>query len=153
MVLLLLSTSSFACHSKLSPSADSLPQGEKDLQTGILEYVNQYRAGLHKPPLQMLSDLNAVATSHSMDMATGKTSFGHEGFDARWTSILKLEPSMKAMGENVAYGNISAKEVVNLWVGSEGHRKNLEGDFNYTGIGIAKSNDGTLFFTEIYIRK
>lgn len=151
MIFLLLSTSGFACQPAGLPTANASPK--IDVSTEILYYVNQYRASLHKPPLQLLPVVSTIAAVHSSNMAMGRTPFGHQGFDGRWIEILKAEPTMKAMGENVAFGKISAKEVVDLWIQSAGHRKNLEGDFNYTGIGIAAAKDRTLYFTEIYIRK
>jgi uncharacterized protein YkwD len=53
--------------------------------------------------------------------------------------------------ENVAYGNITAKEVVDNWLKSPGHRRNIEGKYTITGIGVAKSSDGTIFFTQIFV--
>ena len=33
---------------------------------------------------------------------------------------------------------------------SPGHRKNIEGHFDMTGIGVTKSSDGTIFFTQMF---
>jgi uncharacterized protein YkwD len=41
--------------------------------------------------------------------------------------------------------------VVDGWKNSPEHRKNMLGDFSLTGIGIAQSNDGGYFFTQIFI--
>jgi uncharacterized protein YkwD len=45
-----------------------------------------------------------------------------------------------------------AGTVVDGWKNSPEHRKNMLGDFSLTGIGIAQSNDGGYFFTQIFIQ-
>lgn len=124
-----------------------------EFQTDILSYVNDYRKSLEKPPLQLLQPINLIAIGHSLDMASHQIPFGHQGFDTRWDQIMKTEPGMMQMAENVAFGKLTAKEVVDLWINSPGHQTNLIGNYNFTGIGIAESEDGTLYFTQIYIRK
>jgi uncharacterized protein YkwD len=47
---------------------------------------------------------------------------------------------------------MGAREVVDGWLNSPGHRRNIEGDFRLTGIGIAKRSDGMVYFTQIFIR-
>jgi uncharacterized protein YkwD len=86
-------------------------------------------------------------------MAIRKTSFGHDGFEGRVKKIAQKLGGLKASAENVAYGHLSAKEVVNNWLKSPGHKKNIEGKYTMTGIGVVKANDGTLFFTQIFASK
>jgi uncharacterized protein YkwD len=45
-------------------------------------------------------------------------------------------------GENVAYGNVTADQMMNMWMNSAGHRANLLNP-NYTGIGIAAVTDSS----------
>jgi len=105
--------------------------------------------------LQMLNAASTQAYQHSKDMATGKTGFGHNGFEQRVQAIKKTMgvSIMSASAENVAYGELSAREVVNGWLNSSGHKRNIEGNYNLTGIGVAKDRSGTLFFTQIFLRK
>lgn len=93
----------------------------------------------------------AEAVKHSTAMADGKTAFGHDGFDARVGSIKRQLAATRKFAENVAYGHLGAKEVVDIWLNSPGHRHNIEGaTYNMTGIGTAKRADGTIFFTQIF---
>lgn len=94
--------------------------------------------------------ISAEALKHSASMAGGKTAFGHEGFDGRVGSIKRQLASTRKFAENVAYGHLDAKEVVDVWINSPGHRRNIEGAYNVTGIGTAKRADGTIFFTQIF---
>lgn len=123
----------------------------KGIEEEILDLVNEHRAELNLPPLRLVSAISKAAEQHSEDMADGKVPFGHSGFDARIDKILAKTGGMAA-GENVAYGSRTAIDVVKMWLNSKGHRKNIEGNFNLTGIGVAKNRSGTIYFTQIFIR-
>jgi uncharacterized protein YkwD len=57
----------------------------------------------------------------------------------------------RAAGENIAMGQPTPKEVVNDWMHSQGHRRNiLSKDFNYIGVGYVK--DGN-YWTQEFIGK
>lgn len=123
----------------------------KGIEDEILDLVNEHRAELNLPPLKLVSVISKAAQQHSEDMADRKVPFGHSGFDARIDKILAKTGGMAA-GENVAYGSRTAIDVVKMWLNSKGHRKNIEGNFNLTGIGVAKNSSGTIYFTQIFIR-
>lgn len=95
---------------------------------------------------------SSVAAGHSRDMAAGKAPFGHTGAKSREKAISRQIGTVLSMGENVAYGERSAKEVVADWLQSAGHRRNIEGNFKLTGIGLAKDRQGTIYFTQIFTR-
>ncbi len=122
------------------------------LTEDILKYTNQFRRSKGLPQLEMLKDLNAIARSHSKDMARGRRSFGHGGYDLRVVQAEKVIHSFHGMAENVAYGAQTAKEAFLLWKNSSGHRKNLLGNYKYTGIGTARSRNGTIFYTQLFVR-
>ena len=43
-------------------------------------------------------------------------------------------------------------EILQGWIDSPPHRANLQGAaYNRTGIGIARSADGTLYYTQLYV--
>lgn len=71
----------------------------------------------------------------------------------------------KAVAENVAKNKGNAdkcrvslpsrtkgcgKVAVDGWIASDGHRKNLLGDFCCCGVGVFLSKDGTWFFTQLF---
>ena len=84
-------------------------------------------------------------------MATKKIPFGHDGFDARMKGITQQLKNATGWAENVAYGPNTAKDVVDMWLHSPGHKKNIEGNYNLTGIGIEKSADGETYYTQIFV--
>lgn len=122
-------------------------------ERNILQYINQHRRSLGKPSLELATTASEQAYRHSRNMANRKTGFGHEGFDNRVEAIKKNAGWISASAENVAYGKLTAREVVEGWLNSPGHRKNIEGDYRYTGIGVYQDAKGILFFTQIFYRK
>jgi uncharacterized protein YkwD len=121
------------------------------METEILQYVNEDRKEHGLFPLQMNMMESSLAAKHSHDMASGKVKFGHDGFNARAKSIQKALGSTE-IGENVASGQMTAREVVDGWLKSPGHKKNIEGNFTLTGIGYAQDKKGDIYFTQIFSR-
>jgi len=122
-----------------------------DLDNDVLRYTNQFRRANGLPALVMRNDLNELARKHSEDMAKGKCGFGHSGFDKRYSKVKKIFQSCTA-AENVAYGSTNGREVVEMWENSSGHRENLLGKYNYVGIGTARSKQGTIYYTQLFVR-
>jgi uncharacterized protein YkwD len=120
----------------------------------IHHLVNKHRNEVGLKSLEYNNYMEEIATKHSRNMASGKVPFGHDGFNKR-AAILMKKINAEEVGENVAYGsgNITVQEIVKAWLESPGHRKNIEGNYNETGIGIATSKDGTLFYTQIFCRR
>lgn len=127
-------------------------ESETTIQNAVLFYINEYRQAHGLSKLIMDNRIVAQAKQHSLDMATHRMGFGHLDFDKR---IAKLRAQIKHAGagsENVAYNYKNAREVVNQWVRSSGHRRNIEGHFNLTGIGIVRDKQGKLYFTQIFLQ-
>ena len=122
------------------------------LDDEVLKYTNQFRKSKRLPALEMRDDLNTIARRHSEDMAKGKCSFGHSGYHQRELQVQKIIRVEYGMAENVAYGATTAKEVVSMWKGSSGHRKNMLGNYKYIGIGTARDKRGAIYYTEIFVR-
>jgi uncharacterized protein YkwD len=58
-----------------------------------------------------------------------------------------------AAGENIAYGQRTPEEVMNAWMNSSGHRANiLNPSYNQIGVGVAKSANGTFYWTQEFIK-
>ncbi len=156
LILLVISFTSCAQHRTIAVANNSSDYAEINLdgiEKDILFYINQYRESIGKDSLQMFDAASKEAAAHSADMATGITSFGHEGFEKRITNIAVSFGNLHGAAENVASGMLTAKAVVNGWLHSAAHKKNIEGDYSFTGIGVAKDKQGIIFFTQIFLRK
>jgi uncharacterized protein YkwD len=125
--------------------------GLDSMETDILRYVNDDRIQHGLSKLEMNTLESSLASKHSHDMAVGKVKFGHDGFNTRAKAIQKALGSME-IGENVASGPMTAREVVEGWLHSPGHKKNIEGNFTLTGIGYAADKKGNIYFTQIFSR-
>jgi uncharacterized protein YkwD len=135
------------CFSCSKDDTEPYSQIEKD----ILQLVNQHRDSLGKNALVMNDIIYAECKQHSTDMATSN-SMNHDGFTDRAAHIFSKFGGINA-AENVAFGQTSAKQVVTDWLNSPGHKANIEGDFNYTGISVVKNSKGVSYFTQIFIKK
>jgi uncharacterized protein YkwD len=128
------------------------PVSNAGMADEILKYINDYRRKKGLPALSMNASMNAEAQKHSENMASRRTSFSHNGFQGRVKRISTfLGGGVGNAGENVAMGSTSAREVVNDWLSSPMHKRNIEGRYNLTGIGIATDKKGILYFTQIFV--
>jgi uncharacterized protein YkwD len=127
-------------------------QFRERLNEDVFKYTNQFRKLKGLPALVMREDLNAIALTHSKDMASGRCSFGHAGYDQRELKVQKIIKPFYGMAENVEYGARSGKEAVALWETSSGHRRNMLGNYKYIGIGTARDRRGIIYYTQIFVR-
>lgn len=123
------------------------------IEQAVHTQVNQYRATRGLPPLSLDSRISNQARTHSQNMASGAVPFSHDGFVARVQAIAAVI-AYRAAAENVAYNqgySDPATQAVQGWLRSTGHRTNIEGNYNLTGIGIARNAQGEYYFTQIFI--
>lgn len=131
------------------------PEAEnKSFAQEVLSLVNAQRTKNGLKALTLDSSLSKVAQAHSDDMAKNNY-FSH-------TSLSGLSPfdriknagiSYKTAGENIAAGQKTPEQVVQGWMNSEGHRKNiLNASFTKMGLGYATSNSGyKTYWTQLFI--
>lgn len=124
----------------------------EELTEDVLKHTNHFRKSKGLPALEMRKELNAVARRHSEDMASGRRSFGHGGYNQRELQVSKIMKPYSGMAENVAYGARSGKEAFEIWKNSSGHRKNMLGNYKYIGIGTARNKRGVIYYTQIFVR-
>lgn len=149
LVIIFLLISSKAVVAQTNPQTEDFTA----LQESVLDYVNQYRNTKGLKPLQMVPMITAEAILHSRNMGTGKVPFSHNGFEQRMDRIMGQIKYANACAENVAFGKFTAQEVVKRWIQSPGHKKNIEGNYNLTGVGIIRGKDGYPYFTQIFINQ
>lgn len=142
-----------ACSDPTSPFAEEQQSAQNtDLETEVHELINKYRIDQNLEPLELHNVISEVARKHSQKMADGTTDFGHDGFSER---VAKIREQIGGNGaaENVAFGYSSAESVVEGWINSSGHKRNIEGNYTHTGVGIAYSEDERPYFTQIFLKK
>ncbi len=124
----------------------------KQIEQEVFAYVNQYRVSHGLRPLVMNEAANQQARQHSLEMAKHQVPFGHDGFQRRMTHLHRDIQDIEGGAENVAYHYKTAKIVVDGWIKSAGHRHNIEGRYDTTGIGIVRDGQGRLYFTQLFVR-
>ena len=118
----------------------------------VLHMTNQYRLAHGLNALTMDAELSKTALQHSQAMAQHRVPFGHQGFRQRMRHVYHVLDQVTAGSENVAYNYQSAQRVVDGWIKSRSHRKNLLGRYHLTGIGIERDAEGHLFYTQLFAR-
>lgn len=124
------------------------------MEQSLFQKINQYRQQRGLAALNLNSTITQQARQHSKNMANSRV-LSHNGFDARVKTIGKTIP-YRAAAENVAYNKGSSDPVsqaVNSWLKSSGHLRNIMGNYNLTGIGVANNSRGEYYFTQIFIRR
>ena len=152
LIVLLIALTSCVTPPKLTTTETTL------MEQKILKDVNDYRASIGLNKLVYDENIATVARQHSVDMAAKKVAFGHTGFKERTDKLVPFE----AASENAA--NVSttrinpADHTVQLWLASKdphggaSHYGNIIDNYNLSGVGVAKSEDGAYYFvTEIFI--
>lgn len=122
--------------------------GESD----ILNEVNTYRVKHGLSQLKMNKIISDEAKTHSREMAEHDIPFGHYGINKRVHRLFAQFKHSRGVAENVAYSYNNTDGIVKQWLGSSGHRKNIEGIYNLTGIGIAEDKSGRVYVTQIFLR-
>lgn len=116
------------------------------------DFVNAFRVTMGKNSLAFVQNLSDVARLHSQDMADNNY-FDHTNLQGKdpFDRMENAGISFYAAGENIAStfspNGISAFE---MWLNSEGHRKNmLVDDFKEIGVGMGY-NGGNFMYTQIF---
>lgn len=147
LTLVLISALGFSALSQ-QISAES----EAEIVAEIATLVNNHRQSIGLGTLTVEPIISKISKEHSKNMAKNKVAFSHDGFEDRAKLIMK-DFGGNSFAENIAYGQLSAKEVTNGWLNSKGHKANIEGNYNYIGIGIYPNKDGVIYFTQIFVKK
>lgn len=120
----------------------------------ILKEINNYRISHHLSKLKINRTITREAQIHSNNMANKKIPFSHENFNQRIKYIYSNIKNCHAGAENIAYfpPNVNAKKIVQLWLSSPLHKRNIIGNYNLTGIGIARDKRGWFYYTQTFIK-
>lgn len=118
----------------------------------VVELTNQERAKQGLPALKLDTELSKVAKEKSLDMKNnGYFSHTSPNYGSPFDMMKQFGISYRAAGENIAMGQRSPEEVVNAWMNSEGHRKNILSS-SFTHIGVGHLADGN-YWTQMFIGK
>ena len=125
----------------------------KDYALQVWELVNAERAMQGIAPLEFNDDLNEVSVMRASEITE---LFEHTRPDGTKcsTALAEFGLSTHSYGENIAYTSLGypdqPEEVMNNWMNSEGHRKNILNEkFTNIGIGVAFA-DGAYYWVQTF---
>ncbi|WP_235433275.1 CAP domain-containing protein [Protofrankia coriariae] len=93
-----------------------------------------------------------AAQWHSEDMAANSY-MDHVSLDGRTMTDRATASGYRyrMLGENVAAGQNSPAEVMDGWMNSPGHRRNiLNGEFTQIGVGYARGGSYGIYWTQVF---
>lgn len=117
----------------------------------VLSLVNAERAKAGVGALKMDASAERAANIRAKEI---QQTFSHtrpngSGFN---TALTEAGVNFRAYGENIAYGQNSPQEVMQVWMNSAGHRANiLNGSFTSIGIGHTETGNGVDYWTQLFI--
>jgi uncharacterized protein YkwD len=116
----------------------------EEVRRQILAAVNERRRRAGVPPVKANADLDEAAQRHARDMLA-RNYFAHESPSG--TTVRERAKTAgyqwRTIGENIAEGQLSVAEVMDTWMNSPGHRRNiLDKDFKELGVGLAMGPSG-----------
>ena len=119
------------------------------LELSIHNQIDRYRQSLDLPPLIIDPTISAQARAHSQEMAqAGTLSHTMDSVDR--------QRKYPTAAENIATTQDHPdpdRIAVQDWIASPAHQQHILGNYNLTGIGVAKNAQGEYFFTQIFINK
>jgi len=125
----------------------------------VFEMVNQKRVENGLTPLVWSDGIAAIAREHSQNMAEFKF-FSHRGVDNKMVSDRADDHRLgnwQAIGENIAFNrgfDDPTGKAIQLWLDSPTHRHNLlDPNWREAAVGVAVAEDGSYYFTQVFLRK
>ncbi|MGE5474933.1 MAG: CAP domain-containing protein [Ignavibacteriales bacterium] len=131
-----------------SKTNSSLFKMEQELNT----LINQERKKAGVKALKLDENISKIARTRAKDMVSNNY-FSHTS--SKYGSVFDMlknnKIKYKIVGENIA-GSADIKQTLKAWLKTDSHKKNiLNKNYNYTGIGIAKSKDYGLIIVQDFI--
>lgn len=127
----------------------------KSIESQVIQLTNQERAKNGLKPLAADWQLSRVARYKSADMRD-KNYFSHTSptYGSPFTMMKNFGINYRSAGENIAAGQRTPSEVVQSWMNSPGHRKNiLSPTYTHIGVGHATGGNYGHYWTQMFIAK
>ncbi len=138
-----------------TPAETAAPPSKADapaqrFKAEVIRRVNIERQKSKIAGLQEMGALHPMADKRAQEASV---LFKHTRPDGTRCFTVFAENSFKyrAAGENLAYGFKTPEALVEAWMNSEGHRRNvLDSDFKYVGVGYFVNEKGTLYCATLF---
>ena len=125
-------------------------EGVLNFESEVVRLVNEIRVKNGLKELTHDWELSRVARYKSQDMKDNNY-FSHTSpvYGSPFNMMKNFGISYRTAAENIAKGQTSPQAVVNAWMNSSGHRKNiLNSSFTKIGVGYVKSGN---YWTQMFV--
>jgi len=135
---------------RVDPPAPPAPAVSPMLRD-MLDRVNAERSARGLAPMRYDDRLVLAAQRHSDDQAR-RGRMSHTGGDGSTMSIRvdRVGYDWRRLAENVAYGQPDVAAVMDAWMSSAGHRRNILSTNVHLGAGVAYGTDGRPYWTQVF---
>lgn len=123
--------------------------GTVEDEARLFQLHNEARAQAGLAAFQYDSAATGVARSWAQELARSGSLRHNPNLAAHVDAYVTR--SWTRIGENVGYST-TVDQVHTAYMNSSGHRANILGDFNRAGVGAARSADGRLWTTVVFIK-
>ena len=123
---------------------------ENSYMQQVISLVNEERAKMGLPSVTEASDLASAAAVRAKEISS---SFSHTRPNGSYYNTALDENGVKyrGSGENIAYGQRTAQEVMDGWMNSQGHRANiLNGSYTKIGVGFYEGSNGVKYWVQLF---
>ena len=118
----------------------------------LADMINDYRESIGLNRLETVNHVSYKSEEHNEYMIVNNV-VNHDFFQQRSQNIIEVLGAVK-VNENVAYNYMTPQGALNAWLGSAGHKANIEGDFTHFGISVSVNPDnGRKYYTNIFVKK
>lgn len=135
-----------------TPPSETQVSNLETFKQDVLNLVNAERAKEGLGALVIDSNLSNVAQLKSRDMID-KDYFDHNSptYGTPFDMMRSFGITYRVAGENIAMGHSTPEEVVEGWMNSAGHRKNIMNPrFTHLGMGIDRAQSGRIYWTQMF---
>lgn len=132
----------------ITTNTDSLSNDEKE----VFDLINQQRTNNGLQALKIDEEVQRVARIKAQDMVNNNY-FSHTSpiYGSPFDMLNSFKISYSSAGENIS-GNSNNSSAVTAWMNSSGHKANiLNGNFNYTGIGVINGSKYGKIYVQMFI--
>ena len=130
------------------PNIQPMRTVDEEIRT-LIDLVNAHRKEVHCPVLVWNRDVARIAQEHSDDMVK-RNYFSHDTPDGRTyrKRVDEAKIDWGSIAENIAAGQPTARDVMDSWLKSPGHRANIENcKLQEHGIGLTRGSQSLPYGT------
>jgi uncharacterized protein YkwD len=129
----------------IMPTAPASAASSSKIEADVIKYTNAERTKRDLKKVKESKCVTRYAEAHARRQAKANRMF-HQNIEKVFHDC-----NLSRVGENVATGQKSGKQVTRAWMKSKPHKKNiLTKHYRIIGIGAAKSSSGRWYYAQVF---